>query len=376
VIGYISTSGTIVQVETSQIGIGRLAGPIVAGSDGALWFLDGTVERCTTHFVCTSYPLPVDFADYYATLAEGPDGAIWIAAAQATGPLWMLRLSTDGVYTSYPLPSISPPLSQIAAGQDGALWFGARGVIIRVTTSGVATEYPMPNPNAVFSGMVQGPGGVWFSEFELLDQQAPGSRMGAVLPLSASLTVEPPDFKPRDTITLTGSGYAPGETVNLRYSSDIGKALPAAAMADSTGAFTITGEAGPAVFGDGSVTAFGQSSGNVGVATVLVMPGLILSPTSGSVGDTITASGGGFQAYDFYGTALLGLFWLDPNVPLGAATVDSLGEITGFTFTIPAGAAPGQHLVFESIYGFDVGQLAPDGSAGAYINVLASSPSQ
>jgi hypothetical protein len=191
-----------------------------------------------------------------------------------------------------------------------------------------------------------------------------------MVPLTASLTADPSALKPGDDITLTGSGFAPGETVNLLYTSDLGKVLPAAITADSTGSFVITGQAGPSAFGSSSVSATGQSSRKLGVADLMVNHWLTLEPSSGSPGDTITANGGGLKpgSVTFPWQAWNG--W-----SLGSATVDQVGRVTGFTFTIPADAQPGQKLIL-AVPSFE-GPPPPKSSiAGANLNVLASSPSQ
>ncbi len=370
-LGFTTTSGLITQYEVFDPAHETPAGSIVIGSDGALWFLvlgsgntsDVTtaIERCTTQFICTHYDqaAAINMTLPYG-LAEGSDGAVWFPGTC----LCVGRITTDGVITSYPVPN---ELYTIAAGRDGALWFGGPGEIVRMTTSGVVTEYPLPNPNAGAGYVANGPGGIWFVESDVLETD---NRLGLMVPLTASLTADPSALKPGDDITLTGSGFAPGETVNLLYTSDLGKVLPAAITADSTGSFVITGQAGPSAFGSSSVSATGQSSRKLGVADLMVNHWLTLEPSSGSPGDTITANGGGLNpgSVTFAWQAWNG--W-----SLGSATVDQVGRVTGFTFTIPADAQPGPKLIL-AVPSFE-GPPPPKSSiAGANLNVLASSPSQ
>jgi virginiamycin B lyase len=373
-IGYITTSGTIVQRESSSFGVDRLLGPMAIGSDGALWFAHPEgIGRCTRDFVCTNFSSPDPGASSWAL---GSDGAIWTTGeCPSVDACKVGRISTDGAFTFYPVPGIAGPLSQIAAGGDGALWLGAPGQIVRMTTSGTVTAYPLPNSNAFVTGIVRGPEGMWFAELELTAAQLAGSRLGEVVPVGASLAADPTNWKPGENVTLTGSGFASGETVNLHYSADIGKELPSTVMADSTGAFVVTGAAGPSPFGDASVEAIGQSSGKLGVATVLVVPRLIVSPTSGSVGDTITVSGTGFPV-DF-GFSTVQIYWLNPKVKLGTVTVDVLGQFTGFTFAIPADAPAGEQAVVGTLFQLNGSVPSPpNGNGDAYVDVLASSPSE
>ena len=210
-------------------------------------------------------------------------------------------------------------------------------------------------------------GGMWFVESDVLETD---NRLGLVVPLTASLMADPSVLKPGDDITLTGSGFAPGETVNLLYTSDLGKVFPAAITADSTGSFVITGQAGPSPYGSNSVSATGQSSRKLGVADLMVNHWLTLEPSSGSPGDTITPNGGGLNP------GSVTFAWQTWNGwSLGSATVDQVGRVTGFTFTIPADTPPGQKLIL-AVPSFD-GPPPPKSSvAGANLTVLASSPSQ
>jgi hypothetical protein len=359
--GSITTSGemTIYGVRYPEIPnfpLGQ-AGAIVEGSDGNLWLsAHEAVGTCTTHWVCTGY----EWSAGDSWLTEGPDGAVWF-----TGPCCNVgRISTDGVITTYAVPGAADtvPLSPIVTGSDGALWLSIPGQIVRMNTEGVVlSEYPLANPNAQAASVAAVPGGIWFSETEF--QGAEPNRVALMVPLTASLAAEPTAFRPGDMVTLSGGGFAPGETVNLLYSAEIGKALPATATADPTGSFVVTGQAGPAPWGDGSVTALGQSSGKLGVADVMINPRLILEPNTGSVGDTITATGEGFIPGGYTAGELV---WRDFGV-LGSTTVGQFGQLTSFTFAIPPGAQPGEQQVIEE-----------DSSAvaAAYVNVVASAPSQ
>jgi hypothetical protein len=276
------------------------------------------------------------------------------------------------VYQSYPVPNTSgvTALSAIGASHDGVLWFGAQGKIFRMTTGGVVTEYPLPNPNTWFSGMAPGLGGMWFTESDLIGASLYFNRIGLAAPLGASLSVAPSTIKQGSDITLTGSGFAPGETVNLLYSADIGKMLPGTIMADSSGSFAINGQAGPAQYGDGSVSATGQGSGRLGVANVMVMPRLILGQASGSRGTGVTASASGLFA------GSVNFVWQDPQILVGVARVDPVGQVKDFMFMIPGLAKLGEQQVIASPYPDRVVPPAPNGIVGAHIDVVKPPPSQ
>ena len=139
-----------------------------AHADGALWLSQNAGD---------GYPLARfavgsgGFTEFGATqtnigfygLANGPDGAIWIAAGQD-----IVRSDINGVMIMYLIPwSADPGAFGIAAGPDGSLWFTNDGTdeIGRITTGGVFSEYPLPTHNAGGYGIAAGPdGALWFVE--------------------------------------------------------------------------------------------------------------------------------------------------------------------------------------------------------------------
>src|SRR5438034_561946 len=70
--------------------------------------------------------------------------------------------------TEFPIPTPSSVSVSIAAGRDGALWFGeaAGNKIGRIATSGAITEFPLPatTPGDGPVGIAAGPdGALWFT---------------------------------------------------------------------------------------------------------------------------------------------------------------------------------------------------------------------
>jgi hypothetical protein len=163
------------------------------------------------------------------------------------------------------------------------------------------------------------------------------------LATTANLTLSPNIASPFTTLTLTGSGFAPNETVGFSYVST--SKVPLGTVAASAGgAFTRTLRFPLAPYGTGFIRAGGQSSGLYGAANFAVTPGLIMSPSAGPVGTAALAQGFGFGAGE-----QVNVYWYTaPRQLLGTATADSTGsfyQATGLTFTIPAGAATGTNLV-------------------------------
>ena len=94
---------------------------------------------------------------------------------------------------------------------------------------------------------------------------------------------------------------------------------------------TVTIPAGQTAGGK-TVTAT-DASLNTAAATFTIAPSIILSPTNGNVGSTVTVSGSGFAASSTPLTAkFAGL-----SITLGGIiTTDSSGSFTGATFTVPS----------------------------------------
>lgn len=223
-VGRITPGGviSIVAIPTTDgnpMGIGGSgSGPfdIVAGPDGALWFVESAADqlgRVTTDLSVTEYPLPgrdrrhanpggitvgsdgglwvseplagrlarVDPATgairevvvpdagagpvTAATLAAAADGAIWFDAPGALG-----RMSTTEVFSRFPLPAQSAPWA-VTVGPDGAVWSvdGSGGRLLRISLDGAVTEFPpleaggrmgLGSPRQLDAG----PDGLWFAQ--------------------------------------------------------------------------------------------------------------------------------------------------------------------------------------------------------------------
>jgi streptogramin lyase len=120
------------------------------------------IGRITTAGMITEFPLPtVDGQPEGIT--TGPDGALWFveSARDKIG-----RVTTAGSITEFPVPTSGSGLRRIVAGSDGALWFTENvGNIGRITTVGVITEFPTPTRVGGPEGIAAGPdGALWFVE--------------------------------------------------------------------------------------------------------------------------------------------------------------------------------------------------------------------
>ena len=160
-IGRITTTGAFSYFTDPGHALG--AGAITAGPDGALWFtnLDASIGRidATTHAV-TNY---TDAAVKQAKgITAGPDGALWFTD---TGNNSIGRIDpTSHAITEYADPSVSDPTG-IASGPDGALWFTNHGAAT------IGRIDPTTHTITKFAASISGPssitagpdGALWFT---------------------------------------------------------------------------------------------------------------------------------------------------------------------------------------------------------------------
>ncbi|MBV8530845.1 MAG: Virginiamycin B lyase [Candidatus Eremiobacteraeota bacterium] len=139
---------------------------IVVGPDGALWITDYYNEQIlkfTTNGRYTNFPLQ----NYCAPIGitSGPDKALWFTTQCAGGSASIGRITTSGRIRTY---SVASYAEDIAAGDDGALWFTqpTSDQIGRITTHGKITEYSKGiSAGAGPYSIVSGPdGALWFTE--------------------------------------------------------------------------------------------------------------------------------------------------------------------------------------------------------------------
>jgi virginiamycin B lyase len=337
-IGRITTDGVSTQYPLPEkYEVKSQPQSITAGPDGALWFTQvGHIGRITTSGVTKFYPVPVTEPENAPEgITTGPDGALWFGAGAAIG-----RITTKGVVTVYPLPSgYGTPVISITTGPDGALWFteGAGADIGRITTAGAFSQYFVPfYGKAVFHGygLIVTPGphnDLWFSE---------GSGMGEIVFVTANLNVSPGGGFHDTPLTFTGSGFLPGETVNI-YSAGIGSPITAKAVADSSGSITGTGLTPRGCSGTRVFLGLGQTSGKLGAPYFQMGQSLIATPGAGPPGTAVTLEGYGFSSFEALDLAF-------GSEDLGSLTVSLHGTFSGptaFIFTVPMNTPPGTYTI-------------------------------
>jgi streptogramin lyase len=151
---------------------------ITPGPDGALWFTEceaGNVGKITTAGAITEYPVGNNISPL--GIAVGGDGALWFTnvgpGSFPSSTSWQStngRVTTTGVVSSYSysITSSSSAIPHlITEGADGSLWFAvdaSPSVIVRMTTTGTTTTYPLSAIDEPW-GIAAGPNGtIWFTD--------------------------------------------------------------------------------------------------------------------------------------------------------------------------------------------------------------------
>ncbi len=232
--------------------------------------------------------------------------------------------------TAYFLPNLRSTLTLQGApvAGSGSAAYSSGGIV--VVLAGYDWNSPATPPGDVCQAFVFSPGNEpdYYGSFTL-----------QVWP-AASLSLSQATGSPGTKVTLTGSGFAPTESIEL-YGGHIGAPpLLGTATTDANGSFSAVAQEPQQPYGPMDVYAVGVSSHKLGVATLSVTPALAMSPASAPPGGTTVAYGLGFGAGE-----TVDLYWNNPRQLLGTATAGGRGTST-LTITIPANASPGLNQVF------------------------------
>ena len=156
----------------------------------------------------------------------------------------------------------------------------------------------------------------------------------------ANLAINPNRGFPGVPIDITGSGFAPNETIKLIYQPSNTPFVLGTLTADASGAVAGSARVPPVVNGTYVLYAAGQTSGLFGAALLSVEPVLVPEPNAGAPGSNAQVQGAGFLRGE-----AINVYWDSPRVLLGTATADENGRFPLFSFTVPESAAPGDNLV-------------------------------
>ena len=141
---------------------------------------------------------------------------------------------------------------------------------------------------------------------------------------------------PGSTVTANGSGFAPGETVDVTFN---GQSVGSPTV-NNGGTFSLAFTVPNTPPGQYGVLAKGRTSGTTASTSFTINQGaaaLTFDPAQAAPGASITVTGTGFKPGETVTLSFNG-----PTV--GTETADTNGKVT-FTFTVPATLAPGQYGV-------------------------------
>jgi hypothetical protein len=151
-----------------------------------------------------------------------------------------------------------------------------------------------------------------------------------------ALQLSPTSGAPGSNVTANGSGFAPGETVDVSFN---GQAVGTPSV-NNGGTFSLAFTVPNTPPGQYAVLAKGQTSGATASAAFTINPGaaaLAFNPPQAAPGTSITVTGTNFKPGETVTLSFNG-----PTI--GTETADTNGQVT-FTFTVPATLAPGQYGV-------------------------------
>ena len=143
-------------------------------------------------------------------------------------------------------------------------------------------------------------------------------------------------------VTITGNGYAPGETVNIlwNYSGPSTGTTVATAAAGYAGTFTTSFLVPASATGSYQVAAVGATSQIVTQHPFSINTGLAIDPAATSPGTTVTVTGTGFQVGETVRVFLDGT----SGTALASAAADSNGNLNT-PVVLPTSVTPGAHTL-------------------------------
>jgi hypothetical protein len=166
--------------------------------------------------------------------------------------------------------------------------------------------------------------------------QTRGSASVTFTVAGSQLTLSTDQGPPGSSLTVTGTSFQPGETVNVLFNG----AQVGSPIADTNGSFQTTFKIPQLANGDYRVEAKGQTSGLSSSATFTIGGTTVtLSTQSALAGASVTANGSGFVPGDSVQMFINGVL-------IDSQTADTNGNVT-FTFTVPR-VPPGNYLVLLS----------------------------
>lgn len=122
-----------------------------------------------------------------------------------------------------------------------------------------------------------------------------GNFAAATFTVTASINLNPTNGPNGTQLTVTGYGFASYSTVTLNFNgAAVGLTSPPLVQTDSSGSFSCWFSLPISTAGSKTVQAIDNSSHTASNTFTVTTPSILLSPTSGSVGSSVTVSGSNF----------------------------------------------------------------------------------
>lgn len=162
-------------------------------------------------------------------------------------------------------------------------------------------------------------------------------------------------------LTVQGSGYSPGETVNIywNYTGPGTGTLEKTVASSGTGSFSTSFRIPPSPVGTYTVGGVGQTSGSVATGTFQLSPGLSILPVAGGAGSPMTISGNAFGANES-----VNIYWNYTGPGTGTLLTTATSDANG-SFTVKSAVPSGTSAVIVPVAG--VGQTSNSTGTFTYI---------
>jgi len=157
------------------------------------------------------------------------------------------------------------------------------------------------------------------------DAIADDNIIGAEFEVTPGISIDPTSGSPGATVTVSGSGFDKSEKdIKVLFN---GESVASGISADSDGLWEKSFEVPQTAKGEYDITAEGKKTKKADIDEISfeVVPSIVLSPTQGHVGTSLTVSGGGFPKDESVTVTYDG-------VSKGSATADTNGVLSGITF--------------------------------------------
>ncbi len=314
------SAGTVVSV----VGAGL---PIADGQPAYIFF--GTTYRnsalVTSGVISTSITVP-----------SGAAPGLNYVTVQSTSPIWNPTYQVALAFFTVTGITLTPTLGQVGDTVTivGSGFTGSQVVTVTFDAVAVATT-----PASVITNILGS-----FSATFTVPEGAKGSHTvraqtllesaTATYTISPKLTVTPVTGGVGDQVTVSGTGFAASQVVTVTFDAVAVTTTPATVTTNTSGSFTATFTIPASSRGAHTVKAQ-DTSLNAATAIFTVGPKIVLSPTTGPAGITVTIVGSGFGASQpvtiTYGTTAV------TTTPATVTTNTSGGF--SCSFTAPAGQA-------------------------------------